>query len=220
VYRVVVELRDDRDNVLGRLTTLPLAGRFATTQMEVGLAFRDDYSVPVSTTVRTLAHVYVGWYLQKPPYTVSHVTSNGAANAPVGLVKVRGPAPLEQKPPIPFTSTLGTFSMLEGYDVQGDSLTLFWRSRSATAQDWTVFVHVLDANGQTIANGDLPPAYPTSLWDEGEQVITTHHLTGLANASAVSVGLYDSETGERVGAFRPDGTPWPDNAIVVPLRQR
>ena len=83
VYRVAVELRDEGDNVLGRMSALPLAGRYATTQMEAGRIFRDDYRVLVSATVRSLARVYVGWYEQRPPNGVSHVVNSGAASAQV-----------------------------------------------------------------------------------------------------------------------------------------
>ncbi len=218
VYRVVVEARNDSDMALGRITTLPLGGRFNTMQMEVGRVFRDDYEMPVSATVRSLVHVYVGWYLNKPPYTVSHLVENNAANAQIGLVKLRGPEPAEIKPGMPFTSTLGTLGILEGYKVQGDELTLYWRARSWATRDYTVFVHALDAKGQTIGQADAPPAYPTSLWDKGEQVITTYHVPDLNNASAFSVGLYNPVTSQRVKAYRPDGSSWPDDAIVIPVR--
>jgi hypothetical protein len=217
VYRVAVELRDEQDNVLGRISTLPLAGRYDTAQMEVGRVFKDDYRVPVSATQRSLVRVYVGWYEHRPPNAISHVVGSGAASAQVALVKVRGTAPAEQSPGVVFTSTFGTLGALEGYSIQGDDLTFFWRSRSAPTQDYTVFVHALDSAGQTIAQGDAPMAYPISLWDAGEQIVDAHHVAGLTQASAIQVGLYDPATGVRVNAYRPDGTAWPDNAVVITL---
>ena len=219
VYRAVVELRDEQDNVLGRISTLPLAGRYDTAQMEVGRVFRDDYRVPVSATLRSLARVYVGWYEQRPPNAISHVTGSGAASAQVGLVKIRGAQPAEQTPGVVFTSTFGTLGVLEGYTLQGDELTLYWRSLSSPGQDYTVFVHVLGSAGQTIAQGDAPIAYPISLWDAGEQVLDTHRVAGLGQASAIQLGLYDPATSQRVSAYRPDGTPWPDNAVVIPVKR-
>ena len=219
VYRAVVELRDEQDNVLGRISTLPLAGRYDTAQMEVGRVFRDDYRVPVSATLRSLARVYVGWYEQRPPNAISHVVGSGAASAQVGLVKVRGAQPAEQTPGVAFTSTFGTLGVLEGYTLQGDEVTLYWRSLSSPGQDYTVFVHALDSAGQTIAQGDAPIAYPVSLWDPGEQVPDTHRIAGLGQASAIRLGLYDPATSQRVSAYKPDGTPWPDNAVVIPVKR-
>jgi hypothetical protein len=219
VYRAVVELRDEQDNVLGRISTLPLAGRYDTAQMEVGRVFRDDYRVPVSATQRSLVRVYVGWYEQRPPNAISHVVGSGAASAQVGLVKVRGAQPPEQTPGAVFTSTFGTLGVLEGYTLQGDEVTLYWRSLSSPGQDYTVFVHALDSAGQTIAQGDAPIAYPISLWDPGEQVLDTHRIAGLGQASAIRFGLYDPATGQRVSAYKPDGTPWPDNAVVIPVKR-
>ncbi|HEY3340647.1 MAG TPA: hypothetical protein VGK81_01465, partial [Anaerolineae bacterium] len=219
VYRVVVELRDEQDNVLGRISTLPLAGRYDTAQMEVGRVFQDDYRVPVSATLRGLARVYVGWYEQRPPNAISHVVGSGAASAQVGLVKVRGRQPAEQSPGVVYTSTFGILGVLEGYTMQGDELTLFWRSQVTSTQDYTVFVHALDPAGQIIAQRDAPMAYPTTLWDPGEQVLDTHRIAGLGQASAIRLGLYDPATGIRVNVYKPDGLPWPDNAVVIPVKR-
>jgi hypothetical protein len=218
VYRAVVELRDEQGGVLGRISTLPLAGRYDTTQMEVGRTFRDDYRVPVSATLRSLAHVYVGWYQHRSPNAISHVVGSGSDSAQVGLVKVRGTEPSEQAPETVFTSTFGMLGRLEGYTLQGDDLTLYWRSLASPAQDYTVFVHALDAAGQMIGQGDAPIAYPISLWDPGEQILDAHHVVGLGQAQTVSIGLYDAATGQRVSAYHPDGSPWPDDAVVIPLR--
>jgi hypothetical protein len=219
VYRVVVELRDEQDNVLGRINTLPLAGRYDTAQMEVGRVFRDDYHVPVSATLRSLARVYVGWYEQRPPNAVSHVIGSGAASAQVGLVKIRGREPAEQSPGVVFTSTFSSLGVLEGYTWQGDEITLYWRSLSTSTHDYTVFVHALDSAGKIIAQGDAPFAYPISLWDPGEQILDRHRIAQLGQASAIRLGLYDPATGQRVNVYKPDGMPWPDNAVVIPVKR-
>ena len=134
-------------------------------------------------------------------------------------MKIRGPEPAEQVPGVVFTSTFGSVGALEGYSLQGDELTLYWRSSSSPGQDYTVFVHALDLAGQIIAQGDAPIAYPISLWDPGEQVLDQHHIDGLGKASAIQIGLYDPANGERLSALQPNGTPWPDNAVVIPIKR-
>jgi hypothetical protein len=98
---------------------------------------------------------------------------------------------------------------LLGYDaaLQGQALavTLHWRALRPPDADYTVFVHLLDVDGVTVAQHDSQPlggAYPTSVWDAGEVVADRHRLVGATDLPAGSyllhVGLYLLETGERL----------------------
>jgi hypothetical protein len=111
---------------------------------------------------------------------------------------------------------------LRGIDqsVQGDALdlTLYWESLAPTAVDWSVFAHVRNEAGETVAQKDGPLGggrYPASVWEAGEIIsdTVTVPLDALVGGHySVVVGLYDIETGERL--FIPDS---PDNAL--PLHQ-
>jgi 4-amino-4-deoxy-L-arabinose transferase-like glycosyltransferase len=77
-------------------------------------------------------------------------------------------------------------------------LTLFWEAEQAVLNNYTVFVHLLDANGNQVANGDGPPVfgdYPTYLWREGDLILDEHTLVLPADLPhgeyEVTVGLYD-----------------------------
>jgi hypothetical protein len=62
-----------------------------------------------------------------------------------------------------------------------------------------VFVHVVDASGRLVAQGDGPPlggAYPTSLWEPGE-LVEDEYVLGAASGR-VLIGLYRPDTGERL----------------------
>ncbi|WP_423222611.1 hypothetical protein [Candidatus Amarolinea aalborgensis] len=53
-------------------------------------------------------------------------------------------------------------------------LRLFWRALAPIAEDWTFFVHVLDAAGQNRLGADAAPgagSYPTTRWQMGEWII-------------------------------------------------
>lgn len=53
------------------------------------------------------------------------------------------------------------------------NVTVYWQSIARSDQDYTVFVHLLDAEGNLRAQLDTPPrggAYPTTLWEVGEIV--------------------------------------------------
>ena len=98
---------------------------------------------------------------------------------------------------------------LLGYDTSSNedvlAITLHWRCLQPPDADYTVFVHLLDANGQVVAQHDGQPqggSYPFSVCDAGEVVIDEHPLTlppGLPPGDyRLRVGLYRLETGERL----------------------
>jgi hypothetical protein len=85
------------------------------------------------------------------------------------------------------------------------AITLHWRGLKPIGADYTVFVHLLDANDQVITQHDSQPqggAYPTSVWDVGEVVEDTHLLSLPADLAPppyrLRIGLYLLETGERL----------------------
>ena len=78
-------------------------------------------------------------------------------------------------------------------------MTLIWRAVQPLEHDYTVFTHALDAAGKQIGGQDNQPmqgTYPMSWWIPGEYVIDTY---ALPIADAIDVGLYDPDTGARLG---------------------
>ncbi len=83
---------------------------------------------------------------------------------------------------------------LLGYDLQQDSITLYWQSLKPVTKRLTIFVHRLDSNGAFVAGHDSAPARATTSWINGE-VITTVHPINVGDT--FEIGLYDPITGER-----------------------
>ena len=86
-------------------------------------------------------------------------------------------------------------------------LTLYWHAAAASPTAYTVFVHLLNASGQVIAQQDSPPTNgnrPTSGWVTNEFIADPHVLTFNAagqqysGAASIEIGLYDPITGQRV----------------------
>jgi hypothetical protein len=84
-------------------------------------------------------------------------------------------------------------------------LTLFWQSTGPVAGAYTVFVHVVDANGTMIGQWDQVPgsgAAPTTGWLPQQLVIDDYQipvqLTEAVWPVRVLVGLYDPVTGNRL----------------------
>ncbi len=124
------------------------------------------------------------------------------------LVRVDGPAAADL-PTQPAGQTFGDAIRLAGYAVAPDTLqpggaaeiTLHWQPITRLDADYTTFVHLINANGDKIAQSDHRPGgvyYPTSLWKPGETVFDNHVLTLPADLGpgpyALVVGLYDAAT--------------------------
>ncbi len=223
VYRVIVDLRDASEISLGSMNELPLNGRYATTQLAPGRIFEDNYQVTVTSThtvsaPEELVRVLVGWFQHKPPYRVSRVLENGAANAQIDVIKVEGIRPPEVVPAVRLSSAFGNILKLEGYQITGDRLILFWRGISIAPRNYTVFVHFIDGNSKMVGQADAPFNYPLTLLDSGQQLVDTHTIAMPASAVRLEVGVYDPATGERLRAVRADGTAWQDNAVLIALK--
>ena len=117
---------------------------------------------------------------------------------------------------------------LAGYDISADGalyLTLYWRleEEQRVSGDYTVFIHVVDAQGIPIMEPvDGPPVdgnWPTSAWEPGHLVADTHLLALPPKLHAgrydVRLGFYDPATGARLSAWQADGVQWPDDAVVL-----
>jgi hypothetical protein len=99
---------------------------------------------------------------------------------------------------------------LLGYDAAQQegmlAVTLHWRCVEPPHADYTVFVHLLDAAGEIVAQRDGQPqggTYPTSVWDVDEVVGDEHRLALPPDLPPgnyrLRVGLYTLETGARLG---------------------
>lgn len=116
---------------------------------------------------------------------------------------------------------------LLGYELGRDTLRpgevlplrLFWQAMRPVKHDYTVFVHLLDAEELVVAQRDSQPvlgSYPTSRWQPG-QVVSDLYLVALpATAYApdevqVEVGLYLPETWQRLSTQSAEGKALGDN---------
>ena len=88
---------------------------------------------------------------------------------------------------------------------RGAKLSLYWKAIATPLLDYTTFVHVRNAAGETVAQQDRPPlegAYQTSLWEPGEIIVDELFIPWPAELTAgeyqLVVGMYDPQTGQRL----------------------
>ncbi|MBK8904656.1 MAG: hypothetical protein IPM53_25985 [Anaerolineaceae bacterium] len=83
-------------------------------------------------------------------------------------------------------------------------LTLLWRAEAEVPTSYRVFIHLVNADGQILAQADGEPANwtrPTTGWVPGEYIPDTHTLTlppDLPPNASLRLGLYDPATGQRL----------------------
>jgi hypothetical protein len=143
------------------------------------------------------------------------------------------PGAVPQTPAVDLGAVLGGQIQLLGYDLPAESLhpgdivplTLFWQLQAPASADYRIFVHLLDDQGQVVAQTDSGPvgdSRPTSGWREGEVVVDRHGVllpAGLvAGEYTVQVGMYLPETGERLPVQSADGAALGDSLSLAGVR--
>lgn len=114
----------------------------------------------------------------------------------------------------PLQANLGAAFAIEGIaaapgEIQpGDTaaVTVRWRAVAADAHDYSVFVHLLSAEGLIVAQTDTMPGgglLPTSQWAPGQTYTEVYRVTAPGTAYTPdrgrwAVGLYDHATGQRL----------------------
>ena len=122
-------------------------------------------------------------------------------------------------PPNPSIAAQAAFDRqiaLRGYDASvlpgTFSLTLYWQALAQPPHAYTVFVHVLDSNGQQVGQQDNMPVNNqsiTSCWQPGEFVVDPYSITlqaGALGPFTLEVGLYRVDTAERLRLDDGSGT--------------
>jgi hypothetical protein len=107
------------------------------------------------------------------------------------------------------------------------SVTLYWQAERTTDSAYMAFVHVLDSEGQLIAQRDSSPqngAAPTTSWLSGEVIRDEYTITVpsevLAGPLGIEVGMYDPTTGERLPVYDMLGSRLEDDRALLTTLER
>jgi len=204
------------------------AGDKPSTAWPVGFYVLDDYRLELPAgTPPVVARLRAG-LLDEAGHLVP--LEDGPESAGLAEVRVREAHPLEAGS-VPGRETahhLGPALQLAGSKVTlaGDppalDVALYWQASAPVPADYTVFIHVLDASGRTIAQGDGSPLsgwYPTSAWLPGQVIADERRIPLPAGASPgglrVAVGLYMLEDGSRLPVTDAAGMRRPDDQILL-----
>lgn len=134
-----------------------------------------------------------------------------------------GRQPLPTAPAVKLTAQFANSIRLLGYTLTPSpahlNLTLFWQATAPPATDYTVFLHLRNAAGQTVAQHDRQPlddAYPTSQWQPGETIIDPVEWPLPPDLSAgtyrLVAGLYRLDTLQRLPVTHDSSG---ENAVIL-----
>jgi len=206
-YHTFVHLLDAGGRTVAQSDRQPGGVYYPATLWQPGERLRDDHVLDIPPGTPDGAYTLLAGM-----YALAGDGSLLPLGEPVviGWLGVKSQVPTEVGPiPHRLDATFDEQLQLLGYGAEaGDSalaVTLHWRCLRPLDADYTVFVHLLDAKGQVVAQHDGQPqggAYPSSICDAGEVVVDEHVLplpAGLPpGAYRLRTGLYLLETGQRL----------------------
>jgi len=237
-YTVALHLLDGANTPHGWTARFPGRGNYATSLWQPGEVLRDTYTLALNPSARgllpSLGRIKVTMYCYSPEGD-SHLDATDQAGNPLGDAVYLGGLKLAEADTVqpaaaPALYTFGDELALEQLSFTpqafplGDEITIDsqWRALQQPAHDYTVFAHLVDAQGETVAAFDIPLTggyYPSSLWDAGELVQHIHRLPVLGvlltSDMTLQLGLYDPASGVRLPVFDANGTRQSNDAIVL-----
>lgn len=185
----------------------PWQGLYATTQWAEGEMVRVGYTLTLPVDLPAgLYTVQAGWY----DAGLGRLrTAAGADSVPLAVVQAGPSVPATAEAGLVSTAVEFDGARLAGYawDVEPDrqQVRLAWQPTGFLDKDYSVFVHLRNAAGETVAQGDGLPgggAWPTPAWRPGVTVEDVHTISlpdGLPPGRyELVVGLYDPTSGERL----------------------
>ncbi len=221
-YRVVLEALDLNNEIIGRKFFIPFNGRFATQRWQPDVFFSDDYMLPIDPDAqRGVTRVQLSIFAQYPTPGLLPLDNATGNTFLVGRAKVDAPAITPPNTNETAVAVFGNAIRLDRTRMQANQIEFDWRVLHQPDKDYTLFVHVLDANGNKIGQQDAQPfdgQYPTGLWERGERVRDTRTLALPPEARQVRIGWYDAHTGQRLPAQKADGSPWRDDIVLIEIR--
>ncbi len=237
-YELLVEFVDGGGQVVHGWQLQPFTGEYATRQWQPGeylrgqqvLSLRGDLT-PGGYRLRMALLQPDGKPLPVDGEALGRIQLEGAYLFLPSAEVVDRPRRFDlPEMPQPLGMRLGRRAQLMGYDLDVSQafpggqlgLTLTWRALGPMVQPYKVFTHLVDGEGQVVAQHDGPPGNgccPSNTWAEGEVIVDDHLIQLPANLATGSydlvVGMYDEETLTSLPAFDGEGNPLASNGVTI-----
>ena len=233
-YLLVIEVYDvDGRSLQTRGFHTPGNGTFPTGDWKPGDTFADTYPIWIKpgADVPTRISLRVAW---RKPGEEAELQPSCEAQPECSPLFGALPIRMDQAAARPWQGKPARFrlgsvaeileSNAPGVARAGDTitLTLDWRALSDVRDSYTAFVHVISDQGELVAQRDSVPRggrFPTQHWLAGDVVPDQFALPIRADAPPglyrVKVGLYETQSRERLPAWTAGGELLPNGLIVL-----
>ncbi len=222
-FSVYIRLFDANDKIVARWDAFPGGGLYPTRVWQPGEIVEDKYRIPIPVDARAgVGRIEAGLFRRVPLETLTARDPRGNIVTPtIARFKITGHGPPASQIENAVNHIFGDQIALVGFArpdsvARGStlSLKLYWRALTPTTENYTVFAHLVDANGKIIAQQDDQPqrgAYPTSYWDVGEIIADEYTLAVARDTSPgeyqIRVGIYRASDGARLSVRGDDQLP-------------
>ncbi len=225
-YSVFLHLVDDNGLIVAQRDVLHGPGVYPTGQWLPGAQFADTYALRLPSTAFAPAQARLELGLYNSATGQRLPVSSGGDSITFGQIKIDprpGDRPNPQQLQFADGVTLAGYAINRRQAAPGDTieLTLYWQAEGRPAQNYKVFVHLVNDAGARAAHHDSEPqagAAPTGRWQPGQQIIDSHPLAIAPNAPPgayrLVVGLYNGATGQRL-PLQKDGSAWVQTDAVT-----
>jgi hypothetical protein len=202
-----VHLTDRSANLVAQADSLPTGGPPSTTSWAPGQVVVISYTVTLDAGVQapSALNIEAGLFDPKNSEFIKAEDNTGKPTPPViGKMKVVPAAWPTVRPAQGLNADFAGLISLRGYDLVADppGIVLYWQAKAPMSEDFTVFVHVLDAGGQIVGQMDSQPLegnYPTSWWAPGELIVDRRSAPVKTPGSyRLLVGWYRLSDGSRL----------------------
>ena len=226
-YMVYLKVLNGAYHVYGQQDGMPVHDGFPTNQWDQGVIVKDERQIELLPgTPPGLYDVEVSLY---DPYSQRSLEpQSGRLVLPIEVPPREPPAIEALDIEHPMKAYLGNQVQFLGYNVassfhpgHGIHLDLFWQALQPMEEDYTIFVHLVDGEGNILGQKDTPPVeglYPTTLWTQGDILRDQYDLIASPDVPPgkywLAVGMYLPETGERLEVRGEEG-PLPENRILL-----
>ena len=246
-YNVFLHVLGRDEQVIAQEDTYPGMGSYPTSLWQVGRVIKDTYGMYVlpESKAPSRFRVDVGVYDRSTGEVLPAFDRDG--HPLHGVTVAQGKVTTRQEPrysgytPVafdlahPFDSAQDRQVSLTGYKVDkaevkaGETIkvALYWRAQKKMAEDYTVFVHLVDEEGTIWGQHDSQPVngyYPTSFWDQDEIVKDKHNFVVGEDTPPgeyrIEVGMYRLADGQRLTIVDQDGQVLDDKALLSEITVR
>lgn len=215
-YSIYIHLFGRDDEPIGSEDTYPGLGAYPTSLWRPGEIICDTYKVLVDPQAKapTLCRIDVGIYdlMTMKPLPAYDAQGREVARPALPPAKITTWAAPHYEVSNPVDFDLGGKARLIGHKLEQSEgtleVSLYWKAQRQMEEDYTVFVHLLDGEGNLCAQHDSQPLngyLPTSWWDVDEVIKDVHILEAPPGKYRLVVGMYRLSDGERLPLLEEGG---------------